>query len=346
MRAKDNSPQLDSPAGKKSKKRRKDDKISVFSIGAKLVIIISFLVVLSLGSITVLVSYLVTQDLRLAAEDNNFEINRRSAVEAEKTFESIMSHCSILKHVINLTGEKSDLTVNISKTFFNDNPEIAAIAFFDRDSQVYNYLFNDDFFSSRDIDKELAENWFYYNSFYFEREDLQSVIVNVTSYFSIHKLGFIFYQDEAATAVLFSPETLTKSFSFGTNKSYLINGSNDILKHPDFEMVSNNTNITRRDFTRTMRRTAQRNLQTFYTDEDGEVYFGAFAKLNTGGVVVITSIGYDKVFEGIVATTWRNIYLTVSVLFISILFVWFYSKSISIPLKRLAIAAQNRRRCF
>jgi len=68
--------------------------------------------------------------------------------------------------------------------------------------------------------------------------------------------------------------------------------------------------------------------------------FLAFTKLNTAGAIVITSIEYDKVFEGINATTRRNIYLTISVLSISIIFIWFFSKTISIPLKSLAGAAE------
>ena len=43
-----------------------------FPIGFKLVTIISILVLVSLGTITVLVSVLVSEDIRLTAEDNNF----------------------------------------------------------------------------------------------------------------------------------------------------------------------------------------------------------------------------------------------------------------------------------
>jgi len=69
--------------------------------------------------------------------------------------------------------------------------------------------------------------------------------------------------------------------------------------------------------------------------------FVAYTKLNSAGAAVITSIEYDKVFEGIAATTRRNIYLTIVVLCISIIFVWFFSKTISIPLRTLASAARE-----
>jgi len=62
--------------------RRSIDKIR-FSIGAKLAVIISIIVIISLGSITVMVSWLGRTDLQITAEENNFEINRRTAMEEE-----------------------------------------------------------------------------------------------------------------------------------------------------------------------------------------------------------------------------------------------------------------------
>jgi adenylate cyclase len=84
-----------------------------------------------------------------------------------------------------------------------------------------------------------------------------------------------------------------------------------------------------------------RNMQALYVDEAGVRYFGAFTKLNIGGATVITSIEYDKVFEGIAATTRRNLYLTAAILFISVMLIWFFAKSISVPLKGLAKAANT-----
>jgi len=69
--------------------------------------------------------------------------------------------------------------------------------------------------------------------------------------------------------------------------------------------------------------------------------FVAYTKLSNANAVVITSIEYNKIFEGIAATTRRNIYLTVAVLSLSIIFIWFFSKTISNPIKSLASAARQ-----
>jgi adenylate cyclase len=89
------------------------------------------------------------------------------------------------------------------------------------------------------------------------------------------------------------------------------------------------------------RTSREQNFQTFYSDRSGVRYFGAFRKLATANAVVLTIAEYRIVVEGITATTWRNIYLTETVLFISILLIWLFSKTISSPLERLTAAAQN-----
>ncbi|MDR2901147.1 MAG: HAMP domain-containing protein, partial [Treponema sp.] len=52
-----------------------------------------------------------------------------------------------------------------------------------------------------------------------------------------------------------------------------------------------------------------------------------------------TSVEYDNVFEQVARTTRRNIILTITVLFAAILITWFFSKSISVPIRLLAGAA-------
>ena len=159
----------------------------------------------------------------------------------------------------------------------------------------------------------------------------------------MHTLALFFPWQEGgekqAAVIIFSPDGLAETFGTGTNQSYLINGDGDVLVHADVELVRAGANVANRSFINSMRENPEQNMQILYTGEDGVRYFGAFSKLTTAGGAVITSIEYDMVFEGIAATTRRNAYLTAAVLFLSVLFIWFYSKSISKPLKRLAQAA-------
>jgi adenylate cyclase len=320
---------------------KSSDTIKVrFSIGAKLITIISIIVLVSLGSITALVSWLVRQDLQIAAEENNFEINRRSAAETESTLANVRSNSRLLIQTITAVGTESAIAQDSVEFFFAENSQVAAL-FFTSGSQAEVMLVNRRFFDSREIDSSLADSYLNDHSMALRRASAgETVLLNAAPHFSFPSLAFFFQWRNGGAGVLFSTAGLNDSFGSGANLSYLLNDSGDILIHADFDLVRDGVNVADQNYTRFLRENAARNSQTLYTDEDGVSYFRAFTRLNIGGCTVVTSIEYDKVFEGIAATTRRNIYLTAAVLLISIMLIWFFAKSISVPLKALAKAAQ------
>jgi len=332
-------------------KTRLSDKFIRFSIGAKLVTIITILVLVSLGTITFLVSYMVSQDLEIAAEENNFEINRRSSAEAEHTLTTVRSNAQILIQVINSAGVNSKLSEQAETFFFEENKQIAALVFQTSDNNA-KFLINESFFYLRDIDASLVNSYYEKNSDYYQRAAFgESAFLNAYSHFSMHLLALFFPMSKGQTSdgyasagravfILFSPEYLNDNLSSGINQSYLINNNGDILIHPDFEMVKTAANISSREDVRMIRESAIRSRQDLH-DINGVKYFIAFTKLNIGASIVITSIEYRKIFEMINTTTRRNLLLTAAVVFLSILFIWFFSKTISSALKILSNAARK-----
>jgi len=313
-----------------------------FSIGAKLITIITFIVLISLGSIIALVSLLVRADLQILAEENNLETNRRTAMAADSAFGYIHSNSLILIRTITSVGSGSYLARQTADFFFERNPQAASVFYFASESGQSEILVNADFFETRNINPELAEIYRSNQNIALTRAAAgETLLLSAARDFGAPILALFFPWQNGGAGVLFSPMDLNDSFGYGVNQSYLINDSGDVLIHSDFEMVRDAVNVSNRGFTKHAWNRPERESQTLYTDEEGKRYFGAFSKLNTAGTVVITSIEYNKVFEGINATTRRNIYLTVTVLSISIIFIWFFAKSISIPLKALAAAARD-----
>ena len=144
--------------------------------------------------------------------------------------------------------------------------------------------------------------------------------------------------EENAAVVFFSSNSLTETFATGTNLSYMINNNGDYLVHADYELIRSVVNAASSPFIISMLESPSSNLQTLYRDTDGQRYFGAYREI-WANAAVVTIIPYNIVFEGIAATTRRNIFLTGAVLFLSIIFIWFFSKTVSVPLKALAAAA-------
>jgi len=382
-------------------KRREIDNIR-FSIGKKLVMIISIMVIISLGSITALASWLIYEDLRINAEDTNFEVNRRSAMEAETTFANVRSNSRILIQTINVMGTNKAAIKEMTDLFYEENPQVAALSFIAQ-GKAERLLVNKKFFLSEDIEEGLAASYFKDQKAAFGRAARgETVVLNAAPHFSRSVLALFFpWQSAGVCGVLFSSEALNNNFGSGINQSFMINTQGDILLSADFDLVRSAANIGNEDFIRAildspelskqqiieaefkflhsgrsavntdffavtwehMKPAIQFVLEKLYgiinkyfntnikwqmgnnrlNDNRNTVMrqFLAFTKLNNANAAVITSIEYDRVFEGIAATTRRNIYLTVTVLSFSVIFIWFFSKTISIPLKTLAVAARS-----
>jgi len=318
--------------------RRAIDKIK-FSIGAKLITIITIIVLLSLGSITVLVSWLVREDLKISAEENNFEANRRSAFEAEDVLVNMRANTRGLLQTIHLVDRERAAVTEAANYFFEQNPLAAAVVYLHNGTE--NILINRNFFNSRNINSALANSYFNENSVTLRQAATgETLAFNASPHFSSPLIALFFSWRNTGAGVIFSTEKINDNFGFGINRSYLINSNGDILAHPNSVLLAEGKNVSQNNFVRLLRDVPDRSRQMI-TKEDGLIFYSAFTKLNIGGCAVITSIEYDKVFEGIAATTRRNIYLTAGVLFISIMFIWFFSKTISIPLKALAVAARS-----
>jgi adenylate cyclase len=111
------------PYERKGRRRAYSDN-PLFSIGVKLVTIVTLIVLVSLGSITVLVSWLVRQDLQITAEDGNFEANRRSSAEAEDTLLKMRSDALTHIHTITAEGTQTVLAQDNTAFFLSKTPAL------------------------------------------------------------------------------------------------------------------------------------------------------------------------------------------------------------------------------
>jgi adenylate cyclase len=315
-----------------------------FPIGIKLVTIITTLLLLSLGAITVLVSYMVTRDVQITAEENNFTINRQSASETERALSAIRSAVFVLLETIQNTAdsawpETEELIGRDRDSFFHHNEHIAAVIV-----PGLRELVNAGYFRSNELDSALPQRFLDQQAEALQRCAAgETILLNAAPFFQSAVLVMLhpFKRGETvyAAAIFFSSDSLNDNYGQGVNSSFLINDAGDVLIHPDYELVRGGANLADHPFVEILRDSTETRLQTRYTDKDGKRYFGAFQKLTIGNTALITIVEHDKIFEGIVTTTRRNIYLTGAVLFASIILIWLFSKTISGPLKALTAAA-------
>jgi adenylate cyclase len=305
-----------------------------YPIGLKMMVIITGLLALSLGAITLLVTSLITMVVRVPAESSNFSANAQAAAAAENYLSAIRSESRMLLRTLELIPAKD--WQKMEEFFFAESTNIAAVAVEGRT------LINDDFFLNHEADHEGIPVFLASHEAYLKRAaGGETLVLNGAPVFEISLLVMLLPRTENSSevAVFFSSDTLTQSFGGDINSSFLINGEADVLVHPNHDLVRQGANFADRSFIREMRGRGNLSIQTLYTDDDGVRYFGAFTRIPLADMAVITNVEYNVVFEGVTATVRRNIWLSVGVLFTSVLCVWFFSKTISNPLKKLSSAA-------
>ncbi len=313
-----------------------------YPISLKLISIISILVIVSLGAVTTLVALVIRSDVQLTAEQNNHAINAQAADAAERELSSARSNAFLLMNAISIMGEQSVLSNEYASLFYERNQDIAAITI---PGSVE--FINNRFFISNEIDISTYNNFLASESSSIERSSLGEVLaVNTTPSFGIPTIALMFPWVESgrdeSLIIIISSDTLAETFGTGsTNSSYMINDTNDVLIHSDIEFTRSAVNLSSVSLIEQMRQNNDENRQVVFTDDDGIEYFGAYTKLSFADIGVITTIQSSLVFEGVNASTIQNILFACAVLSLSVLFIWFFSKSISKPAKILADASQK-----
>lgn len=335
----------------KSVKSEKKDKRILFSIGFKLAVIIGLIVVLSLGAVTFVVSYFVTDSTRITAEDNNLTLNTRAASAAESELKTIEANVFQLLDLITVVGGNANAAIRnqAQAFFFERNENIASILLFSKGQTTADFrLVNNKFFLANEISSDLIEDFIQICHEDIDR-GAEGVVSarNASVVFQLPMMALLLPWKEngweQACLILFSSSIIENSISMGlksVNSTFLVNHSGEILVHPDTDLVKAGVSAQNNALVIAMRENNDQDRQIVFEDEQGKKFFGAYHKLSIADIGVLTTADYDLVFEAIRQTVRFNIYLAIAILCISIVIVLIYTNfSISKPLKIQKAAA-------
>ncbi|MDR0320407.1 MAG: adenylate/guanylate cyclase domain-containing protein [Treponema sp.] len=234
------------------------------SIGSKLALIISLIIIISLGSFTALGYWLAGNNLRTKAAERNLEINLRAAMSAETTLANIRSGSRMITQTINDLRPQGSALQRLTDSFFIENDRIIAVFVPGRTGMT---LVNRNSPSSRSIDKKLINSSFkslrnilvdaapvdkrLIDSFFNSERDAsvrlrqgEIALKNASSHFGSPVLALYFpLQNGEAGITLFSSEGLSSNSGLGANRSFMVNREGEILVHYNFDLLQNKTKI-------------------------------------------------------------------------------------------------------
>ena len=341
----------------------KNKKERNFPIGVKLALIIGFIVLASLGTVTFLNSYFVSEDVRITAEENNLTINTRSAQTVQNELSSVRANVLQLLDLINVSsgGKNSALAKQAEAFFFERNQDIAEIQLLSARQGRQDFLTNTQlknirFFNSNEIDFSATDTFIAQAGKYITRTiSGETIALNASPFFKSGMLAlFLPYHEsglEQALIIIFSTEGLSDILGTGsTNQTFIINDSDDLLCHAELDRILSGQSMTNHPLVEKMRKENQNNEESRQVifdqpDEDGKKktkQIGAFQKIAIADICVITTVPLDTVLEGVRTTRRNNLYLMGIVLFISIIFILTFARfAISRPLRFLTASAEE-----
>ena len=304
----------------------------------KLALIVAFILLGSIWLITSLMAVMVSSEFARTADSTNFDINRRAAAGVRERFYKIRSEALLLLDMDTVFRNSSAQVQQIRTLFFERNPGIAAVVI-----PGGQEIINRPFLTNNHISQDTLNTWIAA-----EPEAAAAavkgipVIKNASPSLGINMLA-MFYPwqgsgEEQAAIIFFSPDNISEITGTGSSSTFIINGDGDILVHPDFTMALEGANITGSQLAEALNRAAGESVRLDYVVA-GNRFIGAGHRIPFADAAVFSTMDYSIVTEQIMAVTRRNIYLSITILFLSILVTWFFSKTITNPIKRLTAAA-------
>ena len=147
-------------AEQKEKQTMKPEKVR-FPIGAKLVIMISVLLLIALGTITMLVTWFGSEEVQITAEENNRTVNAQTASAVENELSSIRANAFLLLDILNTAESTSGFAKQAAAFYFERNPSVAAVLVTDsrRSDGIERTFFNTTFFLAHELDSSLVRTF-------------------------------------------------------------------------------------------------------------------------------------------------------------------------------------------
>jgi len=311
-----------------------------YPIVFKLIIIISIIVFVSAGIVTLIASWRFSEDSRARAEKNNFDMNELQATQVQNSIDTVVSNIYLLFDTFRtIKGNKllENVTMN---NFWIRNGNIAAVIL-PGEKDFYNTTF----FKANEMETSVVpELLLRYQEEQKKAAGGNSFVFNCGTVFGFPVLGLMLPYKEFGTnntmIIIFSVEELqSKIQGSSLFNTFVVNNTGDILLDEDFEKVSMGVNRQDHPVVKDMLSSPTDNKQIKFKDKDGKEYFGSYRRLITGGIGVITVIPTKEITSVVNGIFKQNILLTFIVLLFSVLAVYFFSKTISKPIRSLAKAS-------
>jgi len=313
---------------------------SRLTIKIKMMTIISLIILAALSLMIFLASKYFRQESELRIQENNLNLTEIIGQKIELDLNSFSQNVKIFAAAIleeNITKKRAK---QISEIFFKDNKNFIFVGIAENQNGVPVYsqsFYNDDFLilnkiARPDIDAMIAQN----TQYFMKAFSGGMVAHNASPGMKQAVMGIgVPYGNRAVIAFL-NPVDFLKTFkTSGIVTTFMVNEVGEVIAHPNGEMVLSRTNLSTLPIIQEMMKSPIDNGQKRFEDTNKVTYYGSFKKIPVAGLGIISTVKEEKAFEEVNHIQERNLIITGIILVIALLIVFFYARSLTIPIIRL-----------
>ncbi|GMO33138.1 MAG: adenylate/guanylate cyclase domain-containing protein [Termitinemataceae bacterium] len=321
-----------------------------FPIALKLTGIIIPLLFLALTIIIFLSSILISDDVRITAEDNNFNINRRlaSSVVSDDLFGLMAAKTNDFLNSISQTKKAQTASlVQLSETFFSKNKNIAAVVVHDalQPSSGFDAFINTDLWAENNFD--IASSDVLVDRLIFLQQDkilscqtTNMPLLESTDVFQSTNLLVLIYPTSfegknQTVLICFSPRDMAELFSSGDSLSFLVNSAGKILLSPNTAYTNNDLLAALPDFVSEIFSDTEGAKNVILKDANNNEYLVAYQKNSRLQCALVTVRAKSEVFTELKKIFLENIIAGAVALLICSICIILLARNLSRPLKKL-----------
>ncbi len=311
-----------------------------FSIGFKMISIISMVIIMALSGMIFLATWFFLQDSRIRVEENNLKVSEIVSMKIEEDIGSFGNAASLLMLGANQAEEENE---DFIRYFFRNEPGVI----FAGVPEIGANFYNKDILLDYNIDENFINNIISENAEEVgqAKQGITSVI-NVSPYLGVPVMALsIPYRQGRDLLSMVMLIDVRKSFmklieTKGITLTYIVNEKGEIIAHPEESFIINAENLSSLKVVKDMLASPVSSGQIRFSDDKNKTYLGSYRKIPTGRLGIITQVDENVAFEAVYNIQRRNIYLMIMVLSITVLIVYFFSKTLTSPVKNLVVATK------
>ena len=325
-----------------------DFKQSRVNIRVKLLGIITGIIIASLVTMIFLASGFFREDSVTRIQENNLNTAQIISQRVEAELQNIGYKSALTALTLDQGVLTADKTALFTRVFFQNNKDFIYLGVADRAGDQLAFrrdLYNPDTMESYGLTRENIRELHESNREAFLASFNGAYVVHNASQGEIPLIGISLPLGDVTRnsiiVVYLEPAGFLKTFSLGGIRTvFMVDDQGDIIAHPESAIVLARQNMLDVPIVSQMLEATQDNGLSSY-EHDDVAYMGSYQKLALGGLGIVSTVPQDQALAAVQKIAVTNLLILGIVIVVAFLIVYFFSKTITVPILDLVGATRK-----